>query len=133
MDTVDKLKILTEELPPVPKLSALVSQNDEITPYIEYAVEKGTAIGFAILYKDEISGQEAFMSKGTLFPFHIHDALEILIPYEGKLLVRKGDEEIEVNVGDTITFKQGESHCVTALEDTWMVGITIPSSDGYPK
>lgn len=97
--------------------------------WVRYEMEKGTCIGIGLLHERAIAVQKAFMSQGSVFPMHLHGEVEILIIYEGKIET-KGKV---FGRGDIARIENGEEHTITALEDTWMVAITIPASSAYPK
>lgn len=140
MEESEHLKNL-EEL--IPLLSDLTISN---SPDTEYDVgDIGTCFGFYIYQNDKIAVQRAFMSKGTMFPNHTHDEKEYVVVYMGKIKVltknkrhlsgaesKKLDYPI-LGVGDGIFFKQGEPHSVEALEDSWLICMTIPPGKGYPS
>jgi len=134
MDNLDKLKALTNELPGVPKLDDLVSNRDLANHSIIYDVEEGTSFGFGLLNRPEVAVQELFVSKGTLFPDHIHELeQEWGIIYKGKMLVFVDGKDIVVGPGECIHFERGVVHGSKAIEDCWMIAIAIPKITGYPE
>jgi len=132
-----KLEQLTPKLPP--PLSSFVSKSHQShAASVEYEVENGVAFGFNLWNIKKVAIQRAFMSRGAVFPTHQHDEVEILIVYEGKLSVNKEHAREcsnvnELQVGQCVRFSSGESHSVTALENTHMIAITIPAAEGYPE
>ena len=132
---IEKLNSLINNLPPVPKLVdlATVGSFDNITNY-KTIEDIGTCFGIGLLYKKEIAVQEMFLSKDTKFPFHAHDPeVEFGIVYKGLLEVNIDGEKTKVGVGDCIKFNPTEIHASKALEDTWLIAISIPKVDGYPN
>ena len=127
-DKIKKLKLAIEK---IANLSEFASSCENGT--IEYAVENGKCYGVGLLSKKEVSVQETFMSKGSVFPQHNHDVHEWLLVFEGKLKVEycNGKTE-EVTVGAAVHFLIGTLHKIIALEDTRMIGIVIPTTGGYP-
>ena len=58
--------------------------------------------------------------------------MEILTVYDGKLKgLINGQEEV-LDVGDCIRIEKGVPHDWYAVENTWMIGMTIPASRSYP-
>ena len=124
-DGLDKLEILTNNLP------SLVKEESE--GYVEYKVGKGTSLGFNLYNNGDIAIQRAFLTKGTTFPTHVHEnEIEILIIYKGsgKLITIK--EEKIFKSGETCRVEKGVPHSWEMLEDSWLIGITIPAGEGYP-
>jgi len=63
---------------------------------------------------------------------HQHEEIEHIIVYSGKIKVKNGDEDIIVDYGQSIAFEPFTPHKIEMLEDSWLIGITIPSSKNYP-
>lgn len=131
MSTLEKLEQLTSELPVI--LSAITTDNKN--GHVNYTPfeQKGSCHGIAIYNDDTIAVQRAFMSKGTSLPPHYHDEIEVLTIFQGMLQITFIDgKQTFIGVGDTYKFNPKESHYCEALEDTWMIAITIPPSKDYP-
>jgi len=127
-DTLNKLRELTKELP---VLSNLVSERYKAG--ISYSMSTGICSGEELFYNQSLAIQRAFMNKGAIFPLHLHNQNEWIIVSNGKLIDRNENGIVtELEVGDGIRVRKGESHSIEAIEDTWLIGITIPSSEGYP-
>jgi quercetin dioxygenase-like cupin family protein len=100
---------------------------------IEYNVDNGKCFGWSLYNVKEVAVQRAFLSKGSIFEKHSHpDEIEILIIYEGLGKIIFDDGEEIMTVGDIIKIEKGENHAWEILENTWMIGITIPASGDYP-
>jgi len=133
-----KLHKLTSDLPILENL--VKNMKDDI---VIYEAEGGDVIGIGLYKSDDISVQKANLPAGTFWPFHKHEAIERLIVYVGKLKVEKSgggcfDDDTEVvekilEVGDSVKILPNTPHCVTALEDTWVLGVIIPDDKGYPN
>lgn len=139
----DRLRLMAEMLPQLPAIVTYAMDS-----HIEYSTHKtnGTdddaepCVGEGIYVgpNNEIALQVAFMEAGSSIDPHIHpNELEILIVYskngtEGKLKVETKDTTVVLGPGALTTIGKGVSHIATALEDTWMIGITIPAAEGYP-
>lgn len=134
MTNIEHLKTLTDNLPPIPKLSEMIHNPGSVRSYIEYDVEDGSAIGFGLLSQKEVGVQKLFISSGTTFPNHIHDKeVEFGILFEGKLEVEINGEKQIVEKGECVKFCCKDIHGARALEDTWLIAVSIPRIDGYPK
>lgn len=101
--------------------------------FIEYKIEKGTCFGVGLARNDEVAVQQAFMSKGSIFSKHRHDVVEIVVLYRGRLKYTGDDGDGVIEVGGDKRFEAGSTHEIEALEDSWIIGITIPPSPGYPE
>jgi len=126
MVDLTNLKKSTREFP---NLDVFVSN---INATIDYDLKVGSCIGTNLFNNKQIAVQNAFMCKGSIFPMHKHKEHEYLLIYVGKLEVKNGDTLI-LKKGDVVHFKPNEQHSVKALENTYLVGITMPASAGYPK
>lgn len=126
-DNIQKLEKLVDKLP---DLSAIV--RNLMGPHVEYDVGDGLCVGFGLFNNERVAVQRTAMSKGTVFPRHKHEAKEVIIVTFGKLKVRCDGMEKELQVGDVFYFPHGQDHSIEALEDTWMIALTIPSAKGYP-
>jgi quercetin dioxygenase-like cupin family protein len=147
----EQIQLMAKNLPPVHLLTQLV--NNENT--ISYAVKDGDCFGIGLFNDTQVAVQRSYMSKGATFPNHNHREREYIVVYSGsvrfavepKALFMKSDKsgtqilgrdynsapiEVVLNVGDAIAFPAGVSHAVEALEDTWMIAITIPAAEGFP-
>lgn len=96
--------------------------------WVRYDTEVGNCLGICLLHERTVAVQKAFMSKGTVFPRHVHGEVEVLIIYEGRLEF----DGREYCIAEVIHIPEGQEHTIKALEDTWMVAITIPASSAYP-
>jgi len=128
----------------IPKLNDLTMSN---SPNVEYMVDNGTSFGFNLYNIPEIAVMRVFMSKDTSFPKHNHDEIEYLLVYKGSLKVHIDEKPVHanvdgvsvydndfiLNVSDGCFLPRGVSHSGEALEDSWLLCITIPSGKGYPN
>jgi len=115
----------------IPTLKDMVNNSNE--PYIKYNVLNGTSFGFCLFSEPNVSVQRAFISKGATFPEHIHDnETEILSVYYGKCIYKEKEKEISLEPGCSVRIEKNVPHSIEALENTWIIGICIPSEEGYP-
>lgn len=133
-DNLKELRVLTDQVRPI--LANLVN-NGRRGESIRYDTNGGTCVGLWLDGNpDETwSVQKAFMSCGAEFPPHKHVGSECLIVLSGKLAVtiNGNPDPTHVSAGSCISFRPGEGHSVTALEDTWMIGSIVPGEEGYPS
>ena len=129
MSNLDVLRNLTENLP---SLGTLLEKKEK--GFVEYSVKYGTCFGIKLLWDNSIAVQKAFMSKGTVFPDHVHDLeKEILIVFKGNLVINKENYTTNLSAGELSEILPGESHSMFASTDTWLIAITIPAEEGYPN
>jgi len=128
VDSLSKLEALTKEL----TLGRLSQKKG--TAWVEYEVTDGYCLGIGLYHNAESAVQRSIMTAGTVFPRHWHlDATEILIITHGTLEIREDNKEpFTIGVGELHQFAKGIPHSVVALEDTRLLGITVPAGDGYP-
>jgi len=129
VDTLKKLELLTNELPPLQHLAQRAG-----TAWVEYRVTDGYCLGLGLYKNNEAAVQRSIMTAGTVFPQHRHpDAVEILIVTHGELAIcENGSEQETIGVGETHSFAQGIPHSVKAIGDVHLIGITVPAGSGYP-
>lgn len=122
-----RLAQLTEELPSLDEL-VRSSSND----LVEYETENGTILGINLYSSPAIGVQRLFMSRGSELPMHQNpDQREWFIIYKGVLEVRYDSHTATLGIGDSVYFDPGSPHSAKALEDTWMLGVTVPRAKGY--
>jgi quercetin dioxygenase-like cupin family protein len=128
------LQKLTDNLRP---LSSLVMEMYENR--VAYDThDTGECTGNAIYNDGNIAIQKTFISKGAILPSHCHvDCMETLIMISGHLKIINGaGEEVHLKgiIGERMyCFGSGEVHEIEAIEDTVLIGITIPADKGYPR
>ena len=128
----DDIRRLEELVPKLRVLNDFVAS--ENLNCIEYETADGTCVGHGLYKSPEVSVQRAFMSAGTVFPTHIHDATEVLTLYKGKARVEcDGMPDRVIGPGESCYFPKGSGHTVEALEDTWMIAVAVPMIEGYPN
>jgi len=130
VDNLEKLRELTKNLPPVPKLEDFKSEQEKST---EYMLEVGTCISYNLLSRSEASVALTFISSGGKFPEHQHSEKEFAVIISGSMIVYKGDKKETLGVGGCMVFNEGQSHRVRALEDVWLIAVTVPQSKDFPN
>jgi len=124
-----ELRKLTNSLPTL----ISISERGE-NSWREYKVEKGYSVAYCLLDTPTISVCRNYFSPGTVFLPHVHEnKVEYLICYEGRYKVtgrKTGDVVIEK--GGSVKLEAGELHGGEALEQTWLLAITIPPDEGFP-
>ena len=141
-DNLDLLKVLTDKLPPLP----MNPSGEPTGAFYRYPTRdgKGSVLAWKLLSLPGIAIAQFFMSKGSSYPEHGHEiAKEWVIVYEGRLSVTVdgsvscghivNGQSNELVAGDCVHFERGQIHSAVALEDTWMVAITIPRDSAYPE
>jgi quercetin dioxygenase-like cupin family protein len=114
------------------ELVSLLISTSENASVVEYRMDSGTCVGVGLMWDKRVSIQRAFLPKGSCFPEHTHNEVEWLIVYDGSLITIIDGVETTNGVGQGIMIPIGSTHSCKANEDTWVIGITIPSSEGYP-
>jgi len=134
-DNMKKLKELTHTLQPLP----LLVKSEEMDR-IDYNIYDGISFALNLMNQRNVAVSNCFISKGAMFPKHDHQETELLIVYDGSLYVEICNDVNDtcyfkntINVGEVVYFEAGEKHIIKALEDTWMIAITVPAAEGYPS
>ena len=73
------------------------------------------------------------ISAGGLFPEHLHIESEYGLIYVGKVIVSVNGKERTLGIGDCVKVDPALPHWAKALENTWLIAITIPKSKDYPE
>jgi quercetin dioxygenase-like cupin family protein len=128
-----KLTKLTEDL--VPLLDLVMKKHDNVVEY--NTMNDGVCFGVNLYNDGNIGIQKAFQKRGTQLPPHCHPGCtEWLIIISGALLIQfSSGIELIINTdpySNVIAFQEQDVHQATAIEDTWMIAITIPAGEGYP-
>lgn len=128
---IKKLRELTENLPPVPKLIKVVNEDK----YVEYQTDSGYSAALGLVRESKVAVAKAIFSPNTSLPWHSHTiSKEWLIVYDGSITVLLTDgSEIEVKTGDSITIKEEEIHSIVSKKGARVVAITIPADETFPK
>ena len=127
---LEELVEMTEQLPPF----ALVIEKTVIGEIQTFKMEKGTGIQIGMFNIKNIAIARDFFSKGSLCPVHSHTEKEMIIVYEGSLEARYIDgTTVVLNKYDHVVIPPHVGHCGFALEDTWFLAITLPSSEDWPN
>lgn len=137
MDRSEEFRQLSKAIKELPELEDLIGFRGN--GWIEYDVPEGSVRGQNLLTLISAAGvggisvQRAIFTAGSKIAEHSHpDCREWLIVYRGMLrLVRMGVEH-DINVGEFACLAPGEAHWAVAVEDTEIIGITVPENKGYP-
>ena len=126
-----------EEL--IPRLDEMILAGGNPKGFVEYETNDGTCLGFPLYKNKKVAVQRTFLTNGTEFPKHVHDEeTEIIIIFQGKgnAIIYNDDSSIKeeqiIGEGDCFRIEKGTYHSWYMLEDTWLIGITIPASEAYP-
>lgn len=128
---IKRLRELTEDLPPIPKLIKTISQDK----YVEYKTESGYNAAFGIIQELEVAVAKVIFSPNTVLAWHNHEkSREWLIVYDGSITVLFIDGvETKLNIGDYITIDRENIHSVVSKNGARVVAITIPADETFPK
>lgn len=127
-----RLQEITSNLPVLEDI--IIEKHKNIVKYeTEKEDEIVPCIGVGLLNHEDVAVQDVKMIKDSNFPEHCHHANEYLIIYSGKLRVKvEGKDWVELGPADSIYISREKLHKAVALEDTGIIGITIPRDGGYP-
>lgn len=124
---------MSEHLEILKKLTPILSSfnKERMGDYIEYDID-GTGVGYGLWKEPAVAVQRVFMSAGTTFPAHHHKEIECIILYKGSYEITNDITKV-YKAGDVIVFPPDMPHYGTALEDSWMICVSVPSGEGYPN
>lgn len=81
-----------------------------------------------------VSVVKSFVPAGCVFPIHSHQEVEVLVVYEGKARYRSSTPVERILLpGDCVRILPGTAHEFEGVEDTWVIGITVPDSEAFAR
>lgn len=126
-NNLEKLKILTENLPSFPEKIL-----DDDYGYREYKMDAGTCFSWFIHRSgNNIAVHRWFNSSGTEFQIHVHLEKEWIIIYEGSMEFIMGDIITLLKKGDYVVTEPNIPHAAHFPEDCKYITVTIPPSKDY--
>jgi quercetin dioxygenase-like cupin family protein len=129
-----RFEILTDRV--VESLSDISSSRNG---HVVYDLDQGTAISFTLKDTDDVHVIDSFLSAGTIFPLHHHEASsETLTLYSGNITVlcdEPGTDCIrhELQIGVPFFIPDGMNHLLHAKEDSWVLASLIPPDQDILK
>jgi quercetin dioxygenase-like cupin family protein len=125
-DNLKRIKELTESVVPLSEIAHI----EKISAI--YNVKSGECYGVGLLNTKDIAVQHAFLGKNTVMDCHDHDEVEILVVYDGDLIVECPKYVIVGEKGVAIIIQPKTPHIAKSENGCKLIGITIPASSGYP-
>lgn len=99
-----------------------------------YSLENGESYAISLLNDDNVSVALWKNEKESIFPAHSHKEKEWLIVVRGIVSISVENETTYIlKNSDSITIEPNTVHELYFIEDTDIVGITIPKSKEFPK
>lgn len=98
----------------------------------EYALDVGTCISWGLLSRKEASVAMTFISSGGKTPEGKVKEREYIVVISGSAIITRGNKKTTLMKGDCMVFQPGEPHQTRALEDVWIIAVTIPFSKDFP-
>lgn len=107
---------------------------DREVPVMELLV-----LGKVLLYyvfrdpKDKLGIFRAFITKGSMIPKHVHEGDELILCYEGTLIVETQQGRRTLHPKEIMKIEKGVFHSFEAKEENcWCLWMAIPATKGYP-
>jgi len=111
------------------KLEQLILNQGDNT--IEY---EGGCRGIGIFKDKGVSVQAAELDAGAVIGYHSHDTLEVLVVYQGSMIVEFEDGvTLGMGVGNYVRIPPACEHTVTSRDGVKVIGMLIPEGKGYPN
>lgn len=123
MCNLDRLRELTY------KLADLANYEEGC---VVYNVSRGRCFGISLMDSRDIGVQKVYVEKGTEFPSYTHDSRAWLIVYKGLVEFTVSGEKVKLHPGEYIYCDPGEPRSGFALQDSWLLTVSVPAADGYP-
>lgn len=115
----------------IPKLRHLTKILVESSTTVRWGAGSGDIETENVLQKDEVAILDSYLPAGSHFPVHKHCTKEMLVVYQGELIVDIGGEEKRFGVGDVFTAAPHMPHSVRSEVETRLIAITIPADEGF--
>jgi quercetin dioxygenase-like cupin family protein len=135
-EAVAALKVLTPALPRFPDMVREIGLHEPGRPmsYALYDVIDGEAMGFGLYNEERVAVQRVYVTSGSTFSLHNHDATEHIIVFEGEMIVNKPDDLAghKVLTGESIVFPAHQDHEIYFPVGTWAIVVAVPSTEGFP-
>lgn len=128
---LEKLALLTENLPLIQDQFIKMTDSSSL-----FKAKFGTILGWKLVNDLGFGVHKWFISKDTEMGVHSHLSIETIIVCKGKMIVTtydKSDESTVLLPGDSAKIPVGIAHNAACEVDTWVITITIPSAEGFPK
>jgi len=87
---------------------------------------------YNLFHKGGAGVVNAYIPEGGTFPRHEHSIREWLIVWEGEVEIARNGSTETYRDGEYALIEPHEPHQVTALKETWLIGVTVPADTGYP-
>jgi len=126
----DKIKRLGELTEHIVQLKDIATFKEN---KVNYLTDFGSCEGVGVFKNKHVAVQISEMSKETKLLCHEHIETEILVLYEGDLLITFPKYSTNVVIGEPLTIHPGTPHEASTNSGCKVVAITIPASTGYPQ
>ena len=127
-DNIIKLKELTKTLDFAEMINHPLGVNIE-----EFDLEQGTSFMVGLFHRPVMAVARVFSSAGTIFPAHKHDEWELVVVYQGEIHLEVEGKKIVLKEKQFHYLNPGQSHSAFYPVDSWVLCITKPASDDFPK
>jgi len=132
----EMLRHMTENLtegPPLPVVGNKKIDMEGIS-YFNVDVVEGEATFYPLYVSDDYAVARYFAKKGTVHGSHVHEGItEYCIIVSGKMKFVYGDREDKFGALECVVIWPDIPHGAEFLEDTWLIGVTIPGEGGWPN
>ena len=129
MITLEKLTEMTDNLPRVINFDDFVTFVED--DYIEYNVENGRCFGIVLLSRESVAVTKIFISKGSLFPLNKAGISTSVTVFRGKINIRVNGSDTILEAGGVLHIPCDKEFGAVAIEDTWIIHISVPRRGGY--
>ena len=110
----------------------MIVRKNEGKPLPPHEKDGKKAWGNVLAYGGSLMFTEYNFEKGSAVPIHTHPHEQLTFVVKGKLLFKKGDQELTVEEGDSMYFAPNEPHGVLeALEDSKVVDAFTPQREDF--
>ncbi len=110
----------------------MIVKNGEGKPLPPHEENGKKAWGEVLAYGGKLMSITYNFEKGSSVPVHTHPHEQLTYVVKGRLLFKKGEEEIVVEEGDSMYFAPNEPHGVLeALEDAKVIDVFTPQREDF--
>jgi quercetin dioxygenase-like cupin family protein len=99
----------------------------------QYHTVGGKILAWTIHWQEEFAICHAFLSANACMKQHVHDEKEWVIVVSGRAIIKTQLDTIIVEPRQEIVIDPHTPHEISCEEDTYVVAITMPAAQDWPK
>jgi len=100
----------------------------------ELNLPRGHGFAWGLLKSSRCAVAKVFLSAGAVFPLHLHTEWEMLLVYEGEVVLEVEGERRAMGMRDMAMIEPGMHHALPeVIQNTYLLAVTIPPAACFPR